>query len=107
MLEEKLKKHIISIYGSVRHFALKIDMPYTTVDAILKRGIYNSSVGNVLKICKALGISLDTLIDNELASIYDDELDILYFETKEKLTVGDKNIIKTVIEERKKVLEKS
>ena len=64
MLEEKLKKLIIEKYGSIRQFALKIDIPYTTIDSILKRGIDNSNVSNVLKMFKALNISADKSIEN-------------------------------------------
>ena len=70
MLENKLKEIIIEKFGSVRQFSLKIDIPYTTVDSILKRGIDNSNVGNVIKICKALNLSVDNLLDNkEIISI--------------------------------------
>lgn len=64
MLEEQLKNIIVEKFGSVRQFAFKIDIPYTTVDSILKRGIDNSNVGNVIKMCKALEISIDNLLDN-------------------------------------------
>lgn len=64
MLEDRLKELIIEKYGSVRQFAFKIDIPYTTVDSILKRGLDNSNVGNVIKMCKALDISIDTLLDS-------------------------------------------
>lgn len=65
MLEDELRKLIIEKYGSIRQFALKIDIPYTTLDSILKRGIDNSNVGNAIKICKALNISVDNLLDNK------------------------------------------
>ena len=72
MLEEKIKELIIEKYGSIRQFALKIDVPYTTIDSILKRGIDNSNVSNVIKMCKALGISVDKSIEkNELISNLD------------------------------------
>ena len=64
MLEDELKKIIINKYGSIRQFSLKIDIPYTTIDSILKRGIDNSNVGNVIKICRELNISVDNLIEN-------------------------------------------
>lgn len=64
MLEEQIKKMIIRKYGSIRSFALKIDIPYTTIDTILRRGIDNSNVRNVIKMCKELKISADKLIDN-------------------------------------------
>lgn len=65
MIEEKLKNYIIEKYGSIRQFSMTIDIPYTTVDSILKRGIDNSNVGNVIKMCKALNISVDNLIDSK------------------------------------------
>ena len=61
-IEEKLKEYILTKYKSVREFVnIATDMPYSTVDGILKRGIANSTIGNVLKICKALDISADEL----------------------------------------------
>lgn len=69
MLEEKLKELILEKYGSIRQFAIKIDIPYTIVDTILKKGINNSNIGNVIKICKSLNISVDKLVDtNEIIS---------------------------------------
>jgi len=65
MLEEKLKSLIKEKFGSVRQFSFKIGIPYTTVDTILKRGIDNSNVGNVIKMCKALDISIDNLLDSK------------------------------------------
>jgi len=71
MLESKIKEIIIERYGSVRQFAIKIDIPYATVDSILKRGIDNSNVSNVMKICKVLEISIDkTLEKKDVVSIY-------------------------------------
>lgn len=65
MLENKLKNLIIEKFGSVRQFSIKIDIPYTTVDSILKRGIDNSNVRNVIKMCKALNLSIDSLLDSK------------------------------------------
>lgn len=81
MLEDKLKQLIIDKYGSIRQFSLKADIPNTTIDSILKRGIDNSNVGNVIKICKVLNISIDNLLDNkqivhnvEINNKYDDQI---------------------------------
>lgn len=68
-VEQKLKELILSRYRSIREFILEIDMPYTTIDSMFKRGIGNSSVGNVIKICKALGISADALADGEIVPV--------------------------------------
>ncbi len=67
--EEKLKEFILKRYHSIREFAISIDMPYTTLDSIFRRGIGNSSVTNVIKICKALNISVDSLADGEIVSV--------------------------------------
>ena len=48
-LEMKLKDLIKERYGALSKFAESIDMPWTTLDSILKRGIVNSNIANVLK----------------------------------------------------------
>lgn len=122
MLEDKLKNLIIEKYGSVRQFSIKIDIPYTTVDSILKRGLDNSNVGNVIKMCKALDISIDNLLDNkEIISNLEldnadlienkykdnfDEFEILFDKHKDILTEDDKEYIKFIIEKRKKEIDK-
>jgi hypothetical protein len=65
-IEEKVKELILSRYNSIREFTIAIDIPYTTMDSIFKRGIGNSSISNVIKICKALNISVDALADGEI-----------------------------------------
>lgn len=67
--EEKLKELILKKYYSIREFTTIIDMPYSTMDSIFKRGIGNSSVSNIIKICKELGISTDALADGEIRPI--------------------------------------
>ena len=67
--EEKLKELILSRYHSIREFTFAIDMPYTTLDSIFRRGIGNSGVNNVIKICKALRISTDDLANGEIVPI--------------------------------------
>lgn len=83
MLEDKLKNLIIEKYGSVRQFSIKIDIPYTTVDSILKRGLDNSNVGNVIKMCKALDISIDNLLDNK------EIISNLEFDNAESIDIND------------------
>jgi len=67
-IEEKLKIHILRRYKSLRDFVNNsgIDMPYPTVDGILKRGINKSSIDNVFKICKTLDISADYLAQGRI-----------------------------------------
>ena len=68
-IEDKLKRYIMTRYSSLREFTIKSNIPYSTVNAILKRGISNSSLSNVSKICKALNISLDELEHNKIVPL--------------------------------------
>lgn len=65
-IEQQLKELILKRYNSVREFTQEIEMSYSTLDSILKRGIGNSSVTNIIKICKALNISVDALGDGKI-----------------------------------------
>lgn len=65
--EEMLKELILKRYNSIREFTIAINMPYSTLDSIFKRGIGNSSVTNIIKICRALNISADALGDGIIA----------------------------------------
>ena len=70
-VEEKLKDLIIEQYGSISEFSSKISMPNSTLVSVLKRGIHNSSVTNIIKICKALGISTDELAHDRIVPIHE------------------------------------
>lgn len=65
-IEEKLKGLILTRYRSLREFTNAIDMPYQTMDSILKRGVDKASISNIIKICKALDISADELANGNL-----------------------------------------
>ncbi len=67
--EEKLKDFILSKYRSLREFTQEIDMPYSTMTTILKRGIDNSNVQNIIKICQALEIKADDLAEGNIVPI--------------------------------------
>ena len=68
--EEKLKAFILMRYKSLRAFVNETNvLPYTTVDGMLKRGIANASISNVISLCKALGISADELADGKIVPI--------------------------------------
>ena len=62
--EEYLKQLIIEDSGTLKDFAKKINMPYTTLYSIL-RNVGGASIDNILKICKVLGISADDLAEME------------------------------------------
>lgn len=64
--EEKLKAYILTRYKSIREFVAHAGIPYTTMDGILKRGVDKASIGNILTICRVLGISADELGRGEI-----------------------------------------
>lgn len=68
-IEQQLKNYILSRYRSVREFTISADIPYTTLDSIFKRGIDNSSITKIFKICKALGISADELAEGRITPV--------------------------------------
>ena len=67
--EDVLKDLILSKYKSIRDFTTQANIPYTTVDSVLKRGVLKSNVDTVIKICQFLGISADALINGEIRNI--------------------------------------
>lgn len=60
-IENQLKQVILSKYKSIREFTKAIDLPYSTVDNIFKRGVNSVNITTIIKICKMLGISADGL----------------------------------------------
>lgn len=61
--EDKLKEYILTKYKSIREFTVAVNMPYSTIDSIFKRGIRKASIDNIIKICDFLNISVDALIE--------------------------------------------
>lgn len=68
--EIKLRELILKKYGSLKKFCEIIDMPWTTLDSILKRGIANSNITNVMKITKELGIDTESLASGIIVNSY-------------------------------------
>ena len=93
-VEEKLKELILNRYHSIREFTLRADIPYSTLCSIFKRGIGNSSVANVIKLCKALGISADALADGEIIPVRE----------RKTVPISDKIEVKEVLEDTKDIL---
>lgn len=81
-IEEKLKALVLSRYGSMREFSIALNMPYSTLDSIFKRGVDNASVANIIRICEALSISADELatgriVNRQPSSLTADENELL------------------------------
>ena len=91
-IEEQLKEYILDRYKSLRNFVNTsgIDVPYTTIDGIFKRGIYNASINNVLKLCKVLNISADELADGHIVPLTADPV-IEYAKKLSKLSPENLN----------------
>lgn len=71
-IEEKLKELIMSRYKSMLEFTKAAGVPYGTVRSVFERGIMNSSVTTIMKICRFLGISTDDLVMGRIVFIDQD-----------------------------------
>ena len=65
-IEEKLKELIIERYDTVINFSKYVGIPNSSIAGILKRGVNNSTVDNIIKICNELHISADALADGKI-----------------------------------------
>lgn len=83
--EEQLKAEILKHYKSIRAFTQIVDIPYSTVDTIFKRGISGTSIQTIIKICDALNIDIQQLSKGKITTCAqnssikpnDDELQII------------------------------
>lgn len=64
--ENHIKEIIINKYGSLKKFCEIIDMPWTTLDSILKRGFSNSNITNVMKISHELKVDTESLASGKI-----------------------------------------
>ena len=69
MIEDDLKAYIKAQYKSLPMFSEAAGIKYSTLAAIFDRGLNNASVQNIMKICRALGISADGLADGRIVSV--------------------------------------
>lgn len=67
-IEDALKDLVLDRYRSIREFTTTINMPYSTMDSIFKRGIHKANMDNIIKICDALEISADALAKGKIIS---------------------------------------
>lgn len=102
-VEEALKNYILSKYKSIRAFTQDIEVPYSTVDTMFKRGISGTSVSTMLKICSALNLDIDRLEHGEIAekiNYHNSKLtdkEYSHIENYRKLDDRGKNIVDTVM----------
>ncbi|MCD7919504.1 MAG: hypothetical protein LUG45_05425 [Clostridiales bacterium] len=60
-IEEQLKEEILSKYKSVRAFTSAINIPYSTLDSVFKRGISGAGIGTMLKVFDALDLDIESI----------------------------------------------
>ena len=60
---EYIKELIKKTGLNQKNFAEKTGMPYTTLRSMLERGVENASVNNVIKVCRALNICVESLYE--------------------------------------------
>lgn len=65
-IEDNLKELIIAKYGTMVNFTSKIDIPNSTLAAIISRGVNNASINNIIKICRELDISAEALANGQI-----------------------------------------
>ena len=65
-LEEQLKQEILGRYKSVRAFTTSINIPYSTLDSVFKRGIANAGVSTMIKVFDALDLDIESIAFGEL-----------------------------------------
>lgn len=75
MTREEFLKLLIKKKGyTIKDFAAFIGMPYTTLLSMLNGSIGGAAVESVIKICRALGISVETL---QVSDISDSEIETI------------------------------
>lgn len=68
MNREEFLKILIKQKGyTIKSFATKIGIPYTTLLSMLNGSIGGAAVESVIKICEELGISVESLKDEDIA----------------------------------------
>ncbi len=79
MEKAKILESLIKEQGySLKAFAQKCGLPYTTLYGIMKNGVGRASVDNVMQICQTLGITIESLEEmvsgklEKAAPTYDD-----------------------------------
>ena len=99
--EELLKSYILKQYRTVKDFSVAIGLPYTTIDGILRRGVMNTRVENMIRVCQFLGISLDALVAGRIEPYSDRPSfsidDVSALEKYHNLPASDKETVDFVL----------
>lgn len=66
MIEQQLKELIILKYGNLKKFSEEVDIPWSTLDGVLKRGVNKTNITSLIKICEGLNIDCESLYYGEI-----------------------------------------
>ena len=69
-IEKELKRLIIERYGSLLAFSRACDVPNSTINSFLTRGIGTATLSNIFKVCDTLNISADELSRGRIVSTF-------------------------------------
>lgn len=75
--EEALKDLICERYGTMAAFCEKIGMKTSTLASIIKRGLLNANITNVISICQELGIRTDEIGRGRIVPVEEIPHDVL------------------------------
>ena len=65
-IEERLRRLILSRYPSTKDFAAEAGINYSTLLSVFKRGLDNTGISNIQKICRELGITIEGLCNDRI-----------------------------------------
>lgn len=65
-IEMDLKKLIVQRFGTITNFSKSTGIPNSTLSSIFQRGVLNANVFNMITICNALAIDIDSLADGKI-----------------------------------------
>lgn len=95
--EDYIKMLIKNDDLTIKEFAQKINMPYTTLLSILKGSIGGASIDNVMKICEGLHITIEELQRNFNAADSNASLEAELIKLFRTLNSDNKNLAITQI----------
>lgn len=65
--EAKLRDCILERYRSVRAFAMALEVPCSTVNNVLRRGVQSVNLSTATTLCDALGLDIAAFVRGEMA----------------------------------------
>ena len=68
-IEDQLRDYIIKKYKSIRAFTKAVDLPYSTIDTMLRRGVGGTAVTTVIKVCQTLGLDVNSLETGQIKEL--------------------------------------